>query len=148
MKKTKSPTAPKPLRKSPSGIRGLDEITGGGFPSGRPPLVRGGAGCGKTLLAMEFLVRGAAQYDEPGVFMAFEETGAELTENVASLGFDLAGLVAKKKLLLDYVHVGAEAGSRRPANTISKLFIRLGHAIDSQCNQRSHEGRSRQGGGL
>ncbi|MEY2499643.1 MAG: circadian clock protein KaiC, partial [Verrucomicrobiota bacterium] len=80
------------MRKSPTGIRGLDEITGGGLPAGRPTLVCGGAGCGKTLLAMEFLVRGATEYGEPGVFMAFEETREELTENVASLGFDLKAL--------------------------------------------------------
>ena len=99
MKKNKTPSAPKTLPKSRTGIRGLDEITGGGLPAGRPTLVCGGAGCGKTLLAMEFLVRGATEYGEPGVFMAFEETGEELTENVASLGFDLQALVASKKLL-------------------------------------------------
>ncbi len=77
------------LPKSPTGIQGLDEITGGGLPTGRPTLICGGAGCGKTLLAMEFLVRGATQFNEPGVFMAFEETAEELTQNVASLSFDL-----------------------------------------------------------
>ena len=91
----------KTLQKSSTGIRGLDEITDGGLPTGRPTLPCGGAGCGKTLLAMEFLVRGAVEFNEPGVFMAFEETGAELTENVASLGFDLKGLVAAKKMVLD-----------------------------------------------
>jgi circadian clock protein KaiC len=79
----------KQLPKSPTGIQGLDEITGGGLPKGRPTLVCGSAGCGKTLLAMEFLVRGATQFNEPGVFMAFEETANDLTQNVASLGFDL-----------------------------------------------------------
>src|SRR3984885_1547316 len=103
--KTKTLAAPKTLRKSRTGIRGLDEITGGGLPAGRPTLVCGSAGCGKTLLAMEFLVRGARDYDEPGVFMAFEETGEELDDNVASLGFDLKALVARKKLVLDYVYV-------------------------------------------
>src|SRR5438093_8261932 len=99
------PTSPAALLpKCPTGIQGLDEITGGGLPRGRPTLVCGGAGCGKTLLAAEFLVRGAAQFGEPGVFMAFEETEAELKANVASLGFDLAGLVRRKSIVIDYVH--------------------------------------------
>ena len=85
MKKKTTASSPKGLSKSPTGIRGLDEITGGGLPAGRPTLVCGGTGCGKTLLGMEFLVHGAAQHGEPGVFMAFEETAEELTENVASL---------------------------------------------------------------
>src|SRR5664279_6012683 len=93
------------LPKCPTGIQGLDEITAGGLPRGRPTLVCGGAGCGKTLLAAEFLVRGAVQFDEPGVLMAFEETEAELKANVASLGFDLAGLVQRKKIVIDYIHV-------------------------------------------
>src|ERR1039458_10039460 len=93
------------LPKCPTGIQGLDEITDGGLPRGRPTLVCGGAGCGKTLLAVEFLVRGATQFDEPGVFMSFEETEKELKANVASLGFDLAGLVRRKKIVLDYVHI-------------------------------------------
>src|SRR3984885_6118961 len=85
------------LAKAPTGIQGLDEITGGGLPKGRPTLVCGSAGAGKTLLAMEFLVRGAIQYNEPGVFMAFEETAAELTQNVRPLGFDLEELAEEKK---------------------------------------------------
>src|SRR5271169_4393375 len=93
------------LPKCPTGIQGLDEITGGGLPRGRPTLVCGGPGCGKTLLAVEFLVRGAAQFGEPGVFMSFEETDAELKANVASLGFDLAGLIRRKKMVLDHVHI-------------------------------------------
>src|SRR5450631_113069 len=93
------------LAKAPTGVQGLDEITGGGLPRGRPTLVCGSAGCGKTLLAMEFLVRGATQFGEPGVFMSFEETAEELTQNVRSLGFDLDDLVARKKLDIDYVHV-------------------------------------------
>src|SRR5665647_2162855 len=93
------------LPKTPTGILGLDEITGGGLPKGRPTLVCGGAGCGKTLLAMEFLVRGVTEFNEPGVFMAFEETPKDLTENVASLGFDLKDLVARKKIVLDFVYV-------------------------------------------
>jgi len=84
------------LPKSPTGIVGLDEITDGGFPKGRPTLICGGAGCGKTLFSMEFLVRGALDYGEPGVFMAFEEKADELTLNVTSLGFDLEQLQKKK----------------------------------------------------
>src|SRR3954465_2306247 len=93
------------LPKAPTGIQGLDEITGGGLPLGRPTLVCGSAGCGKTLLAMEFLVRGATQFGEPGVFMAFEESAEDLTQNVRSLGFDLDELVAQEKFVIDYVHV-------------------------------------------
>src|ERR1017187_1490222 len=100
------PTSPGArLPKCPTGIQGLDEITSGGLPRGRPTLMCGGAGCGKTLFAVEFLVRGAVQFGEPGVFMSFEETEAELKANVASLGFDLAGLVRRKKIVLDYVHI-------------------------------------------
>jgi circadian clock protein KaiC len=131
MKKTKEPTPPKTLRKSSTGIRGLDEITGGGLPAGRPTLVCGAAGCGKTLLAMEFLVRGATEEDEPGVFMAFEETGEELVDNVASLGFDLKTLVARKKLVLDYVYVDRSEFEETGEYDLEGLFIRLGYAIDS-----------------
>ena len=105
-RKTKPTTTPRPqLPKSPTGIQGLDEITDGGLPTGRPTLVCGDAGCGKTLLAMEFLVRGATDFDEPGVFMTFEESAQELTDNVASIGFDLPSLIRRKKLILDYVHL-------------------------------------------
>src|ERR1035438_8671770 len=104
----------KVLPKSPTSIHGLDEITGGGLPTGRPTLVSGGAGSGKTLFALEFLVRGATQYNEPGVFISFEETIPDLTQNAASLGFDLGRLVAEKKLFLDHVHISrseiAESG--------------------------------------
>lgn len=131
MKKTKTLSAPKTLRKSCTGIQGLDEITGGGLPKGRPTLVCGGAGCGKTLLAMEFLVRGATECGEPGVFMAFEETGEELTENVSSLGFDLKALVAAKKLVLDYVFVDRSEFEETGEYDLEGLFIRLGYAIDS-----------------
>jgi circadian clock protein KaiC len=131
MKKKKTSSAPKTLRKSRTGIRGLDEITGGGLPTGRPTLVCGGAGCGKTLLAMEFLVRGATEYGEPGVFMAFEETREELAENVASLGFDLKTLVAEKKLVLDYVYVDRSEFEETGEYDLEGLFIRLGYAIDS-----------------
>ena len=119
------------LPKSPTGIQGLDEITGGGLPRGRPTLVCGGPGCGKTLLAMEFLVRGAAQYDEPGVFMAFEETAADLTQNVRSLGFDLDDLQKKKKLVVDFVRVERSEIEETGEYDLEGLFIRLAHAIDS-----------------
>src|SRR6476661_5303520 len=98
-------TTAEPLAKAPSGIAGLDEITGGGLPKGRPTLIAGAAGCGKTLFAMEFLVNGAIQYDEPGVFMAFEENAEELAQNVVSLGFDLKELIRQKKLIIDYVRI-------------------------------------------
>src|SRR5277367_4577286 len=93
------------LPKALTGIQGLDEITGGGLPRGRPTLVCGSAGAGKTLMSMEFLVRGALDYQEPGVFMAFEETAQELAQNVRSLGFDLDELVKGKKLAIDYVRI-------------------------------------------
>jgi circadian clock protein KaiC len=119
------------LPKCPTGIQGLDEITGGGLPQGRPTLVCGGAGCGKTLLAAEFLVRGAVQFGEPGVFIAFEETEAELKANVASLGFDLAGLVRRKKIVLDYVHIERSEVQESGEYDLEGLFVRLNHAIDS-----------------
>src|ERR1700674_2444980 len=102
--KARQPSS-KTLPKASTGIQGLDEITGGGLPTGRPTLVSGGAGSGKTLFGLEFLVRGATLYDEPGVFMSFEETIPDLTQNAASLGFDLDRLVAEKKLVLDHVHI-------------------------------------------
>src|SRR4051812_15838785 len=92
------------IEKAPTGIQGFDEITSGGLPRGRPTLVCGAAGCGKTLFGMEFLVRGAALQGEPGVFVAFEENAEELTRNVATLGFDLDDLCAKKLLHIDHVH--------------------------------------------
>ncbi|MGZ9059735.1 MAG: circadian clock protein KaiC [Burkholderiaceae bacterium] len=117
--------------KSPSGIQGLDEITGGGLPTGRPTLVCGSAGCGKTMLAMEFLVHGATQFNEPGVFMMFEENAAELTANVRSLGFDLDRLAADKKIVLDYVHIERSEIEEAGEYDLEGLFIRLGYAIDS-----------------
>ncbi|HYG34313.1 MAG TPA: circadian clock protein KaiC, partial [Clostridia bacterium] len=119
------------LEKTPSGIAGLDEVTRGGLPKGRPTLVCGSAGSGKTLLAMEFLVRGATQFNEPGVFMCFEENEAELTKNVASLGFDLQKLTARKKLVLDYVRVERSEIEETGEYDLEGLFIRLGSAIDS-----------------
>lgn len=119
------------LEKCPSGITGFDEITGGGLPAGRPTLVCGAAGCGKTLFGIEFLVKGATRYGQPGVFMAFEETADDLTKNVRSLGFDLDDLVAQGKLAVDYVHVERSEIEETGEYDLEALFIRLGHAIDS-----------------
>jgi circadian clock protein KaiC len=119
------------LSKCPTGIQGLDEITGGGLPRGRPTLVCGAAGCGKTLLAMEFLVRGTMQFHEPGVFMFFEETAPELAANVASLGFDLPTLVRQKKIVLDHVQIERSEIEETGAYDLEGLFVRLNHAIDS-----------------
>ena len=124
------------LPKALTGIQGLDEITSGGFPRGRPTLVCGSAGCGKTLLAMEFLVRGATQFNEPGVFMAFEETAPELTQNVRSLGFDLDELVRQKKLVLDFVRVERNEIEETGDYDLEGLFIRLSAAIDSISAKR------------
>jgi circadian clock protein KaiC len=119
------------LPKAATGILGLDEITGGGLPRGRPTLVCGGVGCGKTLLAMEFLVRGATEFGDPGVFMAFEETAEELAQNVRSLGFDLEDLAKQNKLLVDFVRVERSEIEETGEYDLEGLFIRLGHAIDS-----------------
>ena len=131
-KKSKPAPISRPqLPKAPTGIQGLDEITGGGLPKGRPTLVCGSAGCGKTLLAMEFLVRGAMEFDEPGVFMAFEETTKDLTLNVASLGFNLDGLIADKKLVLDFIYIERSEIEETGEYDLDGLFIRLGQSIDS-----------------
>ena len=119
------------LEKANTGIQGLDEITNGGLPQGRPTLICGGPGCGKTLMAMEFIVRGATLYNEPGVFMTLEEKTEELTINVASLGFDLAKLQRNKKLRLDYVHIDRSEIEETGEYDLDGLFIRLEHAIDS-----------------
>jgi len=123
--------SPDVLLKTPTGIRGLDEISGGGLPNGRTTLVCGGTGCGKTFLAMEFIVRGATQYDEPGVFMSFEEKNKDLTKNFVSLGFDLNDLEAGKKLVIDYVHIDRSEIEENGSYNLAGLFTRLGHAIDS-----------------
>ena len=119
------------LPKVPTGIVGLDEITGGGLPRGRPTLVCGSAGCGKTLMSMEFLVRGATQFDEPGVLMTFEESSRDVAQNVASLGFDVEALVARKKLVIDQVIVERNQIEETGEYDLEGLFIRLGYAIDS-----------------
>lgn len=121
----------KTLPKSPTGIDGMDEITNGGLPRGRTTLVCGSAGCGKTMLSLEFLVRGALQYNEPGVFIAFEETAEELTKNVASLGFDLDDLVKRKKLIVDYVHLDRAEIEETGEYDLEALFLRIGYAIDT-----------------
>ncbi len=118
------------LPKSPTGIQGLDQLTGGGLPKGRPTLLCGSAGCGKTLIAMEFLVRGATQFGEPGVFMAFEERIEELAQNFSSLGHDLNALVAQNKLALDFVRVEQSEIEEAGEYDLEGLFVRLGHAID------------------
>ena len=119
------------LLKCPTGIQGLDEITAGGLPLGRPTLVCGTAGCGKTLMGMEFLIRGALEYGEPGVFMAFEETAEELTQNVASLGWDLEQLTAEEKISIDYVHIDPNEIEETGEYSLEALFIRLSYAIDA-----------------
>jgi circadian clock protein KaiC len=119
------------LAKAPTGIEGLDEVTGGGLPRGRPTLVCGAAGCGKTVLAMEFLVRGATRFGEPGVFMAFEETADELVQNVRSLGFDADKLVRLGKLVIDHVRVERSEIHETGEFDLEGLFVRLEHAIDT-----------------
>jgi len=119
------------LKKALTGIAGFDDVTGGGLPAGRPSLVCGSAGCGKTLFAMEFLVRGAIEFGEPGVFVAFEEAESDLVENVASLGFDLDDLVEKNLLQLDHITIDRSEISESGEYDLEGLFIRLGYAIDS-----------------
>jgi circadian clock protein KaiC len=119
------------LEKSLTGIAGFDELTNGGVPKGRPTIVCGGPGCGKTMFALEFLVRGATEFNEPGVLMTFEETSEEMTKNVASLGFDLKGLAAKRKLALDYVRIEPSEIQETGEYDLEGLFIRLQHAVES-----------------
>src|SRR5512134_1371296 len=129
--KMERPAQARSLPKAPTGIAGLDEITGGGLPRGRPTLVCGGPGCGKTLLAAEFLIRGATQFNEPGVFITFEETGEELAQNVRSLGFDLDTLVQEEKIAIDFVRVEPTEIEEAGEYDLEGLFLRLGLAIDS-----------------
>jgi circadian clock protein KaiC len=124
------------LEKCPTGIRGLDDITGGGLPRGRPTLVCGGTGCGKTLLALEFIVRGIQEFDEPGVFMSFEETTEELAKNVVSLGFDLEGLIRCKKLAMDYVHIERSEIEETGEYDLEGLFVRLNSMIEETGAKR------------
>ena len=124
-------TDPQTLPKAPTGIQGLDEITGGGLPRGRPTLLCGSAGSGKTMMAAEFLVHGAERYDEPGVFMMFEESAGELAQNVRSLGVDLDKLQQQKKIAIDHVHIERNEIQETGEYDLEGLFIRLGHAIDT-----------------
>jgi circadian clock protein KaiC len=119
------------LAKTPTGISGLDEVTGGGLPKGRPTLICGPAGCGKTLLALEFLVRGITLFNEPGVFVAFEESADDLVANVASLGFDLAQFEAAGQLVIDHVNVVSGEMEETADWNLDGLFMRLGAAIDA-----------------
>ncbi len=123
--------SPPALEKCPTGIRGLDEILDGGLPKGRPTLLAGGAGSGKTMIAMEFLLRGATQYNEPGVFVSFEERTEDLVKNFASLGWDLKDMEDCKKLALDYVHIERSEIEETGEYDLEGLFIRLNYAIDS-----------------
>jgi circadian clock protein KaiC len=124
------------LRKTPSGIRGLDEITGGGLPAGRPTLVCGGPGCGKTLFGIEFLVRGALDHGEPAVLMSFEERAEDLVENTRALGFDLDDLIRRKLLAIDYVKVERSEIQETGEYDLEALFVRLNYAIDSTGAKR------------
>lgn len=119
-----------PLKKVPTGIDGLDDITFGGLPQGRPTLVVGNAGSGKTMMAMEFIVRGATEYDEPGVFVAFEETPKDLSQNFASRGWDLKALQEQNKLAIDYIYIERSEIEETGEYDLEGLFIRLGHSID------------------
>ena len=119
------------LPKTPTGVDGLDEITNGGFPKGRPILICGSAGCGKTLFGIQFLVKGATEFNEPGVFISFEESPSDLTENVKSLGFDLEKLKAEKKLRVDHVHIERSEIEETGEYDLEGLFIRLNYAIDA-----------------
>jgi circadian clock protein KaiC len=130
-KRRKTEFSPGPRPKCPSGIKGFDEITGGGLPKGCPTLVAGSAGSGKTLFSMEFLIRGALDHGEPGVYMSFEENAVELAQNVASLGIDLADLSARKKILIDHVRVERSEIEETGEYDLEGLFVRLSHAIDS-----------------
>ena len=125
MARHESKETEKGIAKCPTGIAGLDQITEGGLPKGRPTLLCGGAGCGKTILAMEFLVRGATEFNEPGIFVAFEETDKELSANVASMGFDLPALISRKKMFVDHVRVDRSEIEETGEYDLEGLFIRL-----------------------
>lgn len=123
--------AARPIPKAPTGIGGLDEITGGGLPRGRTTLIIGGPGSGKTLLGMQFLIEGTLHFDEAGVFLAFEETAADLSANVRSLGYDIEQLISGKKLIVDHVRVERSEIEEAGEYDLEGLFVRLAHAIDA-----------------
>ncbi len=125
------PGASPGLAKAPTGVAGLDELTSGGLPRGRPTLICGGAGCGKTVLGLEFLVRGATRYGEPGAVFTFEESGAELAANVASFGFELPALIAERKLLVQHVPIDRHQIEEAGDYDLDGLFVRLEAAIES-----------------
>ncbi len=116
--------------KAPTGISGLDDITFGGLPAGRPTLISGGPGSGKTLLGVSFLVEGARRYNEPGVLLSFEENADELAQDVCSLGYDLHQLCKEKKILVDYIHVDRSEIEETGEYDLEGLFVRLEHAIN------------------
>src|SRR5215467_3799655 len=118
------------VEKSPTGIAGLDEVTYGGLPKGRPTLLCGFAGCGKTIFGMTFLYNGAVDYGEPGVFIAFEERPEDLIKNVGSLNYDIEKLIAEKKLAVDHIHIDPNEIAESGDYDLEGLFIRLGFAID------------------
>jgi circadian clock protein KaiC len=121
----------RPLAKTRTGVTGLDQVTLGGLPAGRPTLICGGPGCGKTLLATSFLVNGAVMFNEPGVFMSFEESSEDLIKNVCSLGYDLGALVAQKKIAIDFVRVERSEIEESGEYDLEGLFVRLDYAIKS-----------------
>ena len=119
------------LPKAATGIDGLDAITEGGLPAGRPSLLCGAAGCGKTLFGVTFLLEGAQRFDEPGAFMTFEERPEDIAANVGSLGYNLSGLIASKKLMIDQVKIERGENEESGDYDLEGLFVRLGHAIDT-----------------
>lgn len=131
MSKRKDSPLLKEIEKARTGIAGFDEITGGGLPAGRPSLVCGSAGCGKSLFAVEFLVRGAIEENEPGVLMSFEETSDDIKKNVASLGFDLEALIAQKKIVIDHIRIERHEIEENGDYDLEGLFIRLDYAVRS-----------------
>src|SRR5579863_6592836 len=131
VKRSSAPRELLPLEKTRTGIPGFDEISEGGLPKGRTAIVCGGAGCGKTMFGIEFLVRGALEYNEPGVLMAFEETPEDIARNVASLGFDIQDLASKNKLFLDYVNIEPREILESGEYDLEGLFIRLQSAVEA-----------------
>ncbi len=133
---TKSAKAVRELPKAPTGIAGLDDVLQGGLPAGRPTLICGGAGCGKTLMSMIFLMNGATRFGEPGVFVSFEETAADLAANVASLGFDVPALIAAKKFAVDHIRIERSEIEETGEYDLEGLFVRLGYAVDQIAAKR------------